>query len=127
MAMPLDEAVGVITATELMGSYRREGIAAVRDTRGRLVITEDHRPEGGLGAAVLEVLVGKDTPSLRLAHLAVPIKPGSGPPTELHGAAAIDAASIDSAARHLPDGTHRQPDHQDASTATAQHRSAEST
>ena len=122
--MPLDEAVGVITDTELMGGYRREGIAAVRDTRGRLVITEDHRREGGLGSAVLEVLVGKDTPPLRLAHLAVRFMPGSGTPTELHVAAAIDAASIGSAARHLPDGTHREPDHQDASTATAQRRSA---
>ena len=121
--MPLDEAVGVITDTELMGGYRREGIAAVRDTRGRLVITEDHRPEGGLGSAVLEVLVGKDTPPLRLAHLAVRIMPGSGTPTELHAAAAIDAASIGSAARHLPDGTHREPDHQNASNATAHRRS----
>ena len=48
--------------------------------------------------------------------------PGSGTPTELL-VAAIDAASIDSAARHLPDGTHRQSDHQDASTPTAQRRS----
>jgi deoxyxylulose-5-phosphate synthase len=122
MAMPLDEA-GVITDTELMGGYRREGIAAVRDTRGRLVITEDHRREGGLGSAVLEVLAGKDTPPLRLAHLAVRFMPGLGMSTELHTAAAIDAASIGSAARHLPDGTHREPDHQDASTAMAQRRS----
>ena len=121
--MPLDEAVGVITDTELMGGYRREGIAAVRDTRGRLVIAEVHRPEGGLGSAVLEALVGKDTPPLRLAHLAVRIMPGSGTSSELHVAAAIDAASIGSAARHLPDGTHREPDHQNASTATAQRRS----
>lgn len=121
--MPLDEAVGVITDTELMGGYRRDGIAAVRDTRGRLVIAEDHRREGGLGSAVLEVLVGKDTPPLRLAHLAVRFMPGLGTPTELHAAAAIDAASIGSAARHLPDGTHREPDHHDASTATAQRRS----
>ena len=144
--MRLDEAVGVITATELMGGYRRDGIAArvndvysikpidrdtlvdaVRDTRGRLVIAEDHRPEGGLGSAVLEVLAGKDTPPLRLAHPAVRIMPGSGTPTELLAAAAIDAASIDSAARHLLDGTHGQPDRQDASTPTAQRRSAEPT
>lgn len=122
--MPLDEAVGVITDTELMGGYRREGIAAVRDTRGRLAITEDHHPEGGLGSAVLEVLVGKDTPPLRLAHLAVRIMPGSGTPTELLAAAVIDAASIDSAARHLLDSTARQSDRQDASTPTAQRRSA---
>jgi hypothetical protein len=73
--MRLDEAVGVITDTE-----------------------------GGLGSAVLEVLVGKDTPPLRLAHRAVPIMPGSRTPTELLAAAATDA-----------------------STPTAQRRSAEPT
>ena len=39
----------------------------------------------------------------------------------------IDVASIDSAARHLPDGTCRQSDRQDASTPRAQRRSAEPT
>jgi transketolase len=143
MAMRLDEAVGVITATELIGGYCRDGIAsrvndvysikpidrdtlidAMRDTRGRLVIAEDHRPEGGLGSAVFEVLVGKYTPPLRLAHAAVRIMPGSGTTTELLAAVAIDAASIDSAGRHLLDGTQRQSDRQDASTPTAQRRSA---
>jgi hypothetical protein len=52
----------------------------------------------------------------------VRILPGSGT-TELQ-AVAIDAASIDSTARHLLDGTHRQSDRQDASTPTAQRRSA---
>jgi len=142
MAMRLDEAIGVITDAQLMRRYLRDGIAArvidmysikpigrdtlvdaVHDTRGRLVIAEDHHPEGGLGSAVLEVLVGKDTPPLRLAHMAVRIMPGSGTTTEL-APAAIDAASIDSAARHLLDGTDRQSDRQDASTPTPQRRSA---
>jgi transketolase len=65
-----------------------------------------------------------DTPPLRLAHLAVRIMPGSRTPTELLAAAAIEAASIHSAARHLLDGTDRQSDRQDASTPTAQRRSA---
>jgi hypothetical protein len=99
-------------------------VDAVRDTRGRLVIAEVHHPEGGLGSAVLEALVGKETPPLRLAHLAVRIMPGSGTPSELLVAAVIDAASIDSAARHLLDGADRQSDRQDASTPTAQRRSA---
>ena len=51
------------------------------------------------------------------------ILPGLGTPTELL-AAAIDAASIGSAARHLLDGTYRQSDRQAASTPTAQRRSA---
>jgi hypothetical protein len=50
--------------------------------------------------------------------------PGSGTPTELLAAAVIDAASIDSAARHLLDGTPTQSDRQDAYTLTAQRRSA---
>ena len=33
-------------------------VDAVRRTRGRVVIAEDHHPEGGLGSAVLEVLTG---------------------------------------------------------------------
>ncbi|MGX9787560.1 hypothetical protein [Mycobacterium sp. MMS18-G62] len=100
--MRLDEVVGVITDTKLM----------------------DYRPEGGLGSAVLEVLAGKDTPPLQLAHLAVRVVPGSGTPTELLVAAAIDGESIDSGARHLLDGTHRQSDREDAFTPTAQLRSA---
>ena len=99
-------------------------VDAVRDTRGRLVIAEDHHPEGGLGSAVLEALAGKETPPLRLVHRAVRIMPGLGTPSELLAAAAIDAASIDSAARHLLDGADKQPDHQDASAPTAQRRSA---
>ena len=63
-------------------------------------------------------------PPLRLAHLAVRIMPGSGTPSELLAAVAIDAASIDSAARHLLDGTDRQSHGQDAFTPTAQRRSA---
>ena len=53
----------------------------------------------------------------------VRIMPGSGTPSELLAAAAIDAASIDSAARHLLDGADRQSDRQDAA-ATARRRSA---
>jgi transketolase len=54
----------------------------------------------------------------------VRIMPGSGTPSELLAAAAVDAASSDSAARHLLDGADRQSDRQDASTPTAQRRSA---
>jgi transketolase len=91
---------------------------AVRDTRGRLVIAEDHHPEGGLGSAVLEALAGEDTPALRLAHLAVRIMPGSGTPAELLSAAAIDAVSIHGAARHLLHDTDGASDRRDAPSAT---------
>jgi transketolase len=72
----------------------------VADTGGRLVVVEDHYPEGGLGAAVLEALARmRLTP--RVAHLAVRDRPGSGAPDELLAAAGIDAASIVEAARAL--------------------------
>jgi len=76
-------------------------LEAVRDTGARLVIAEDHHPEGGLGSAVLEAISGAETPRLKLMHLAVRAMPGSGTPAELLADAAIDAASIDKAARHL--------------------------
>jgi transketolase len=67
--------------------------AAVRATGGRLVTVEDHRPEGGLGDAVLSALAEAGEP-VRLVKLAVDLMPGSGTPTELRRAAGIDAAAI---------------------------------
>jgi transketolase len=80
---------------------RRALVDAVRHTGGRLVIAEDHHPEGGLGSAVLEALADVETTPLRLVHLAVRIMPGSGTPAELLAVAGIDAMSIEEAARHL--------------------------
>src|SRR5713226_9550676 len=60
------------------------GIArAVRETGGRLVIAEDHWPEGGLGDAVVSALVGLGVKDIALRHLAVHDMPGSGKPAEL--------------------------------------------
>jgi transketolase len=73
--------------------------AAAVATRGRLVIAEDHHPEGGLGSAVLDALAA--SPELTLAHLAVREMPGSGTSEELLDAAGIDAAHIVAAARRL--------------------------
>jgi transketolase len=100
-------------------------VGAVRHTRGRVVIAEDHHPEGGLGSAVFEALAGHEMPPLRLAHLAVRIMPGSGTTRELLAANAIDAASINLAARGLLGGNGRQSGrYDDASAPTAQRRSA---
>jgi transketolase len=71
---------------------------AVRDTGGNFVVVEDHYPEGGLAAAVLEALAGDDERP-RLTHLAVRSLPGSGTPTELMAAAGIDADAIVAAVR----------------------------
>src|ERR1700675_5009061 len=73
---------------------------AVRVTKGRLVIVEDHYPEGGLGAAVMEALAADGLPT-KIAHLAVKGLPTSGKPEELMNAAGISARHIVAAATKL--------------------------
>ena len=75
--------------------------AAAAATGGRLVVAEDHHPEGGLGSAVLDALTGAGRTDLAVAHLAVREMPGSGTPAELLAASGIDAAHIAEAARRL--------------------------
>jgi transketolase len=72
---------------------------AARDCGGILIVVEDHYPEGGLGAAVMEALAGDDQPP-RIFHLAVRNVPGSGKPSDLMAAEGIDADGIAKAARH---------------------------
>lgn len=71
------------------------------DTGGRLVIAEDHYPQGGIGSAVLEALAGTNTPELHITLLAVKGLPTSGKPAELLDAAGISARHITAAARTL--------------------------
>lgn len=73
---------------------------AAHDTNGRLVVVEDHYPQGGLAAAVTASLTEIAIP-VRLARLAVTDLPGSGTPAELLDAAGISAPHIDAAARRL--------------------------
>ena len=75
--------------------------AAAAATRGRLVLVEDHHPEGGLGSAVLDALAGAGPTELAVAHLAVTEMPGSGTSEELLDAAGISAGHIAAAARGL--------------------------
>ena len=72
---------------------------AARVTKGRLVVVEDHYPQGGIGAAVLEALA--TDPPLRVAHLAVRGLPESGKPEELMNAAGISSRHIVAAATKL--------------------------
>ena len=82
-----------------------EGIrAAVAETGGRAVVAEDHRREGGLGAAVLAALAAEPLADLHLEHLAVDGVPGSGTTAELLDWAGIDAAHIARAARTVLEG-----------------------
>lgn len=71
---------------------------AARVTKGKFVIVEDHYPQGGLGAAVMEAM--SDAPP-RVAHLAVKGLPTSGKPEELMNAAGISARHIVAAAAKL--------------------------
>ena len=75
--------------------------AAAAATGGRLVLAEDHHPEGGLGSAVVDALTSLGRAELAIAHLAVSEMPGSGTSEELLDAAGIDAAHIAAAARRL--------------------------
>lgn len=94
-------AVRVIDAYSVKPIDRDTLIDACLMTRGRLVVVEDHYPEGGLGSAVLEALADAGGPPLQLAHLAVRGLPGSGTPAELLAAAGISAPHIADAARRL--------------------------
>jgi transketolase len=78
-------------------------VDAVRATRGRLIVAEDHWPEGGVGDAVLAALAGAGASRelARFVHLAPRAMPGSGKPAELLAAAGIDAAHIAAAAKEL--------------------------
>jgi transketolase len=69
-------------------------------TKGRMVVVEDHYPEGGLCAAVMEAL-SADVDPPRIVHLAVRGLPGSGKPAELMDKAEISPRHIVAAARRL--------------------------
>jgi transketolase len=71
---------------------------AAAATADRLVVTEDHWPEGGIGSAVLDAFNEAGHP-VRIRHLAVHGMPGSGTPAELMEAAGISADHIAQAAR----------------------------
>jgi transketolase len=72
--------------------------AAARET-GKLVVVEDHWPEGGLGEAVLAALAEEGV-SCDFRHLAVREMPRSGKPDELLARYGIDAAAILDAVRN---------------------------
>ncbi|MEU8261448.1 transketolase [Micromonospora sp. NPDC048999] len=79
---------------------RQRLLDAVRDTGGRLVVVEDHYPEGGLGSAVLESLADVAEP-VRVNHLAVRGLPTSGTSAQLMDQAGIGVHAIVAAARAL--------------------------
>ncbi|MBO0693954.1 MAG: hypothetical protein J2P58_13705, partial [Acidimicrobiaceae bacterium] len=75
--------------------------AAAEATKGRIVVVEDHRPEGGLGSAVTDSLLSMGCSKLHVIHLAVRDMPGSGTTEELLAWAGIDGEHIAKAAQQL--------------------------
>jgi transketolase len=74
--------------------------SAAVQTHGRVVVAEDHHPEGGLGEAVLTALSAAGIPA-HLEHLAVRVMPGSGAPAQLAEQAGLSASHIAVAAHRL--------------------------
>ncbi len=93
-------AVRVIDLYSIKPIDRDTLVDACHATGGRLVVVEDHYPEGGIGSAVLEALADANVP-LRVTHLAVRALPGSGTPLGLLDVAGISSRHIVEAARRL--------------------------
>jgi len=74
---------------------------AARETGGKLVVVEDHWPEGGLSDAVLDAVASAREPLPLVVKLGVRAMPGSGQPAQLLHAAGIDAAHIIDAVKGL--------------------------
>jgi transketolase len=77
---------------------------AAAATSGRVVVVEDHHPEGGLGSSAIASLLVSGQSNLEVAHLAVSGMPGSGTGAELMAWAGIDADHVVAAARVLVQG-----------------------
>ncbi len=93
-------AIRVIDAYSVKPIDRATLHQAAKDCGGKLIVVEDHWPEGGLGDAVLEAFVGGPT-SLNVVKLAPTKIPGSATPAELLAAAGIDADHIVEAVKKL--------------------------
>ncbi len=81
-------------------SVKPVDVEGLRSISSPIVTVEDHRPEGGIGDAVLDALADSEERP-RVVKLAVRELPHSGKPAELLAAAGIDAAHIADAARGL--------------------------
>jgi transketolase len=74
-------------------------LRAALDETGIVVVAEDHRPEGGLGDAVLDALASTGALGGTVIKLAVTGMPGSGKAEQMRAWAGIDASSITERAR----------------------------
>ena len=74
---------------------------AADEAGNKIVVVEDHWPEGGLGDAVLDAFSMRNGPIPEVVKLAVQSMPGSGTPAELMEEAGINAYHIVQAVRAL--------------------------
>ncbi len=74
---------------------------AAAEAGNKIVVVEDHWPEGGLGDAVLDAFTMRNGPIPEVVKLAVQSMPGSGTPAELMEEAGINAYHIVQAVRAL--------------------------
>ncbi|HJR98691.1 MAG TPA: transketolase [Actinomycetota bacterium] len=94
-----DALAGEGTSVRVIDAYSVKPIDAptlrrALDDTGLVLVTEDHRVEGGLGDAVLDALAETGPISGRVVKLAIRDMPGSGSPEEMRAWAGIDAAAI---------------------------------
>jgi transketolase len=80
---------------------------AIAATNGRVVVVEDHWPQGGIGAAILECFathtatVADHATDFQMTHLAPSELPGSATPQEQLDVSGISARQIVAAVRNL--------------------------
>ena len=98
-AMPVTPHAEQLLQEQEIGPLQ-ELAAQLRATDGRLVVAEDHYPQGGVGSAVLEALADLGVP-VHLRHLAVRGLPTSGTSVQLMDQAGIGVPAIVEAARAL--------------------------
>jgi transketolase len=79
----------------------RETLHQAAKETGKILVVEDHWPEGGLGDAVLEAFAGTSGPLPRVVKLGVQGMPGSGTPQQMLEAAGISADHIVKAVKAL--------------------------
>lgn len=93
------KAVRIIDAFTVKPIDRDTILKSVNATQNRLLVVEDHYPEGGLGEAVMAALA--DQTGITIHHLAVHEVARSGKPAELISKYGIDAEHIANAVEKL--------------------------
>jgi len=95
----MGKAIRIIDAFTVKPIDRETILKSVNATHNRLIVVEDHYPEGGLGEAVMAALA--DQTGIKIIHLAVNEVARSGKSAELLNKYGIDAQHIVAAVEKL--------------------------